>query len=730
MSLQTSAQTYLSERGYAIDIQGNETLVEQLKKMCTVSPFSPMVQNPEPFHIYKLSSKKLYIPKTLGLEHLGLPTIDKLHNGDDSDRLVFQGVLRPEQEVVVADYIKAAADPMRGGGIISLSCGQGKCLGEDTLVMMSNGDLKKVQDIKKGDQLMGDDSTPRRVISVCAGVETLYRVVLSNGDMFTCNRSHILCLRHWGHDGVIEISVDEFLGLYDDVRNSLDGYKVPVDFPEVRCMYDPYYIGSHIIKDVCTCVPIPYKYNSVRVRQQFLAGFLDTNAYILDGRYKRDHMPHVLAADIAFIARSLGLDTSIGLDNTVSIWGNVDQLPTKNYYLCPIKPTSDLLYRVTILPTGIGRYYGFELDGNGRFLLGDFTVTHNTTIALYIAAQLKKKMLVVCHKEFLLNQWRERINQFLPGAKVGLIKAKTLDIDDKDIVLASLQSLAMKDYDPEVFQRFGIVTVDECHRTAAEVFSKALSKITSRYTIGLSATLDRKDGLRKVFEWYLGRPVNNMRIKTERTMLVEIVPYIDRDNNKYREELTMSNGKLNIAAMVNNLCAHAPRNVVIVDKLVERMTLDKGRRTLILSDRRNHLKELEVMIKRRDCHYIGTIGFYIGGMKEKELAKSAECDVILGTNALASEGMDIPGLNTLIIASPISTIEQQLGRIQRQTAHEQLFVPYTIDISDTFSVFKSQAKRRMAHYKKKRYTIVEAPDAQLNLSEEDYDTSTACFVDE
>ena len=105
-----------------------------------------------------------------------------------------------------------------------------------------------------------------------------------------------------------------------------------------------------------------------------------------------------------------------------------------------------------------------------------------TIISLYLISVLQKKTLIIVHKDFLLKQWKERIEQFLPDAKVGLIKAQTIDIEDKDIVIGSLQSLSMKDYDVYVFIDFGFGIVDECQRIASEIFSRALYKINFKYT--------------------------------------------------------------------------------------------------------------------------------------------------------------------------------------------------------------------------------------------------------
>lgn len=343
-----------------------------------------------------------------------------------------------------------------------------------------------------------------------------------------------------------------------------------------------------------------------------------------------------------------------------------------------------------------------------------------TVIALYIAAALKKKALVICHKEFLINQWKERIGQFLPDAKVGVIKAKKLVTEDCDIVLASLQSLAMKDYPPTLFEEFGLVVSDECHHLSAEVFSQALPKVTASVFLGLSATLDRKDGLRKVFEWYLGKPVFQNKKRTESQMIVHMVPYYDADP-EYSKERIMWNGKRNVAQMLTAVCNHAPRTQVIIDELAKTLKKEPARRVLILSDRRGHLKELERRILERK---LGTVGYYVGGMKEKELKDSESKDIILATLAMSSEGMDIPALDTLVLASPVSAIEQPIGRIQRQKPCERKHIPLTIDFWDEFSLYQNQGRRRLAFYKKNGYTVGDGEKQVNNNSTIDFESDS------
>ena len=106
-----------------------------------------------------------------------------------------------------------------------------------------------------------------------------------------------------------------------------------------------------------------------------------------------------------------------------------------------------------------------------------------TVCALNIISQLQKKTIIIVHKEFLMNQWIERIHQFLPGTRIGKIQGQILDVDNKDIVIGMLQSLSMKEYPASVFESFGLTIIDEVHHISSEVFSNCLFKIVTRNMI-------------------------------------------------------------------------------------------------------------------------------------------------------------------------------------------------------------------------------------------------------
>jgi superfamily II DNA or RNA helicase len=248
-----------------------------------------------------------------------------------------------------------------------------------------------------------------------------------------------------------------------------------------------------------------------------------------------------------------------------------------------------------------------------------------------------------------------------------------------------------------------------------------MPKVTAPVFLGLSATLNRKDGLRKVFEWFIGKVVNEVIVRTDKSLLVKMIKYYDTEED-YGVERFLWNGKKNSAAMITDICSYIPRIKKIVDEYILLVTEEPERKTLILSGRREHLTEIEKELKRRDYK---NIGYYVGGMKEADLKKSESCDIILATYSMASEGMDIPVLNTLILASPIGDIEQAVGRIQRQKPHERKYVPYIIEFWDQYSLFQIQGLRHIRFYKKNGYSFVSEDTAgnNNNINKSQFDKS-------
>lgn len=323
-----------------------------------------------------------------------------------------------------------------------------------------------------------------------------------------------------------------------------------------------------------------------------------------------------------------------------------------------------------------------------------------TVIALYIISQMKVKTLIVVHKDFLLSQWKERIQQYLGNVSVGILKQNKIETD-KDIVIASLQSIVMRGYDSKVYDGFGLQIIDEAHHVAAKIFSQSFFAVNCKHVLGLSATIQRKDGLTKVLKWFMGDIVCKMKAKGSSDVRVKVIHY-DNPDPAYKQVPLLFNGKPNVSRLITRVCEFRPRTELIARELKCILDADPERNVIVLSDRRDHLNVIDDELR---AFGIVNTGLYVGGMKEQELKVSETKQILLGTFSMVAEGFDLPKLNTMILASSKSDIEQAVGRIQRQLPHERTHDPYIIDIADDLSIFASQSKKRKDFYRKKGYSI-------------------------
>ena len=208
-----------------------------------------------------------------------------------------------------------------------------------------------------------------------------------------------------------------------------------------------------------------------------------------------------------------------------------------------------------------------------------------TSASLNILSRLKKKTIVIVHKEFLMNQWIERIGQFLPGARIGKIQGQIIDIDDKDIVLAMLQSLVLKDYDFNLFNSFGLTIIDEVHHISSQTFSNALFKIVTKYMLGLSATMNRKDGTTKVFKMFLGDIIHKVERKDEHNVEVRGITYKTNDE-EFNETILDYKGQPQISSMISKLCCYSPRTEFIIKVLNDFIQMEDVDKEIICENKK------------------------------------------------------------------------------------------------------------------------------------------------
>ena len=423
-----------------------------------------------------------------------------------------------------------------------------------------------------------------------------------------------------------------------------------------------------------------------------------------------------------------------------------------------------------------------------------------TSLSLYMISQLKKKTLVIVHKEFLLNQWVERIQQFLPQARIGRIQGQIIDIEEKDIVIGMLQSLSMKEYPQSVFESFGFTIIDEVHHISSQTFSNALFKIVTKYMLGLSATMNRKDGTTRVFKMFLGDVIYKGARDEQYNAEVRAITYKVNDD-EFNDTILDYRGNPQNSSMISKLCEYNRRTEFIIKTVCDFIKVDNvddatiTKHKLVMDNQvpncelcnknnnylvrntccdcvkyclncienielsslshsnekktkrlkskcpncnktlkyeqnyienpyvkpleQNHtiimshnLNILHYIYKKFVCKNLASVGYYVGGMKETELKISGKKQIILSSFQMASEGLDIPTLNSQFLITPKSDIVQIVGRIMR--AKHNFSHPIIYDFIDTHEIFQRQWLKRKSYYKSQNYKILGSNSTDYN----------------
>lgn len=269
--------------------------------------------------------------------------------------------------------------------------GGGKCLELGTQVIMADGELKRVEDVVVGEYLLSPSGAKQQVLSTCRGRERMWRVKQVYGDSYVVNESHILSLYRVGdgcvtlHSGVcipssqtiLNINVKEYFD-NTQLHTMFKGWKLnkPCDFyrAEEELPVHPYTLGLYLAGELdeyvephFTAIPVEYLLGSIETRKSVLAGIIDKAGEVSGSVTTFKTESATLAKDVVFMARSLGIAANLE---------SVVKGSSKLYH--EVSLTDDTLTDIEVEPLVEGDYAGFTLDGDHLFMLGDFTVTHNT----------------------------------------------------------------------------------------------------------------------------------------------------------------------------------------------------------------------------------------------------------------------------------------------------------------------------------------------------------------
>jgi superfamily II DNA or RNA helicase len=257
------------------------------------------------------------------------------------------------------------------------------------------------------------------------------------------------------------------------------------------------------------------------------------------------------------------------------------------------------------------------------------------------------------------------------------------------------------------------IVAHNCHHISSETFSKALPKVACQYTLGLSATPIRKDGLTEVFLNYLGPFIHRERRTNNNQVWIKYLE-IESGSEAFDTEIMQWTGTKDTGKMVTNIAGFESINRLVIE--ICRILVQApnyNRKILVLGSRREQLEWLNATWKAEAYNnYEGKIasgGLYYGNirMNKKEywnmLEESAKCDVIWGTSEIAKEGLDIPDLNTLVMLNGGSDVEQAVGRILRKF-HEKT-PPTVIDMVYKCGNFQRHANVRRDYYESEEYSL-------------------------
>lgn len=325
------------------------------------------------------------------------------------------------------------------------------------------------------------------------------------------------------------------------------------------------------------------------------------------------------------------------------------------------------------------------IESHSDCVLQAATGSGKTVCCLADIARKGQPTLILVHTQTLLAQWSERIGQFL-GIEAGIIGNGKAVI--RPVTVATVQSA--RNRLPALANRFGMVVVDEAHRTPCSTFSRVVSSFPAGFRLGITATPERRDSMQPVLHFICGPLVHKVDpgnlVQQGAVLRPEIEIHESRFRYEYRDDF---------AAMVTALIEDEPRNRLIVDVIRQ-----ASKPVLCVSDRVEHVERLAAMCKAK----VAVMHGQTPATERQAITEALEqggVDVLFATSALVGEGYDAKGLCSLVLASPVKwsgKLIQLCGRVLRPAPGKTAVIH---DITDPLQpILMHQAKARQDVYRK------------------------------
>ena len=675
--------TYLGEKGYSI-FKECLSVDEQhyIRNELTMKPHIPKSPiQPTPFPIYLESPLKLYIPRYFGIETYGPPDRILIKPGNTID-VEFAGDLRPYQNAIVDKYIKHVG--ACGGGLLDVDPGKGKTvmalniiskLQKSALVIVHksfllNQWIERIQQFLPGarvGRIQGQiiDTENKDIV-----IGMLQSLSMKEYPKDTFQQFGLAIYDEcFPYDTLVHTSHGPMMigKLYDKwAQYNTQGYTC-IDADAIECG-----------KKVSNELPKILSYNTTTNRFEY------SNMTHAWKRY-RDELLRVYLLGGSFICTP------------------EHKILTRGGYKCAnqltIGDTIECLYTPNPNDIDASMIPGYESRGKYKIPpLGPSTSLPNA---------------------FLYYE-KVSVEEYY-ALSVPKAQSPRKDIDVYDIEVADNHNFVLRLKDGRYYNPI----VSNCHHMGAEVFSRCMMKVNTTYTLGLSGTMSRKDGLTKVFEMFIGPVVHKEKAESEHKVVVKGIVY-SVDDEVFNETQYDYMGNPKFSTMISKLCNYNRRSEFILRAIAAELELNPAQQIMILAHNKTLLTYLHDAISSRKIGeksvldagtqaqgITGLVGYYVGGMKEAALKESEKKKIIIATYAMASEGLDIKTLTTLILASPKTDVCQSVGRILR-TKHSS---PLVIDIIDEHDIFMSQWYKRRKYYKSQDYKILVCDNTEYDTQD-------------
>jgi superfamily II DNA or RNA helicase len=326
---------------------------------------------------------------------------------------------------------------------------------------------------------------------------------------------------------------------------------------------------------------------------------------------------------------------------------------------------------------------------NDNAIINAWVSWGKTFTGLAIAAKLGQKTLVVTHTTNLRNQWEKEVQKCF-GIEPGRIGSGDFKID-APIVVGNIQSLYRKMDD--IKQVFGTVILDEMHHVSSPTFTRIVDEMPARYKVGLTGTLERKDGRHVVFRDYFG---NNVLKPPKENYLIPRIDIIQSDIRFLDGSYTPWAERINHLAM-NEEYVHSV-------SMIAAKYAAEGHKVLVVSDRVAFLKACAILCGDKAVSITGDMSFEEREETMNRIKKDK--NILFGTQSIFSEGISLNELSCLVLGTPINNeplLTQLIGRVIRDKKGKQQ--PVVIDIHLKGKTAARQANARMGYYMKQDYEV-------------------------